>query len=470
MLMVNSLHVLIKLHERLQRFGAQKPAPVEDHAEQLAQEIMKELHTLEARPDVKELIHLLSKPHVQELLSVHDIVAQKEYEPKIPALAAEDDEDEEDSVRIICLMKSKEPLGATIKREKSTGAIVVARIMRGGAADRSGLICEGDELREVNGVPLKDKNPEEILPLLAQSGGTVTFKVIPGKKVDLDDVDTEVFVRALFDYHPKDDPTIPCKDAGLEFRRGDVLQIVSQEDDTWWQARRIMDDQHRAGLIPSRQLHERRVALQRPEALFQMSRLGKINSAEADYVALHGIHIAGLRKSFRLSKKDRWSQETHTKWMKREPISSYQEVVYRIRTTRWELLRHRLGSVRRVLAEGKVCLLDVQPHAAKLLYTAEFKPYVAFVRPPAIEQLRFSRRKAKILAGCEEPVPSRTFMEADFEEMINATKEMENEYAYLFEKIAINDDLARVFTEIRAELRKLEKESNWIPKIWAEKL
>ncbi|KAI5092650.1 MAGUK p55 subfamily member 7 isoform X3 [Silurus meridionalis] len=120
-----------------------------------------------------------------------------------------------------------------------------------------------------------------------------------------------------------------------------------------------------------------------------------------------------------------------------------------------------LGSVRRVLAEGK---------AAKLLYTAEFKPYVAFVRPPAIEQLRFSRRKAKILAGCEEPVPSRTFMEADFEEMINATKEMENEYAYLFEKIAINDDLARVFTEIRAELRKLEKESNWIPKIWAEKL
>lgn len=46
----------------------------------------------------------------QDLLSVHDTVAQKEYEPKLPSLAAEDHEDEEDSVRIIQLMKSKEPL------------------------------------------------------------------------------------------------------------------------------------------------------------------------------------------------------------------------------------------------------------------------------------------------------------------------------------------------------------------------
>lgn len=41
---------------------------------------------------------------------MHDVVAQNDYEPKLPVLAAEDDEDEEDSVRIIQLMKSKEPL------------------------------------------------------------------------------------------------------------------------------------------------------------------------------------------------------------------------------------------------------------------------------------------------------------------------------------------------------------------------
>lgn len=61
----------------------------------------------------------------------------------------------------------------------------------------------------------------------------------------------------MFDYHPEKDPAIPCKEAGLEFWRGDVLQIVSQEDDTWWQARRVADANPRAGLIPSRQLQER---------------------------------------------------------------------------------------------------------------------------------------------------------------------------------------------------------------------
>lgn len=28
---------------------------------------------------------------------------------------------------------------------------------------------------------------------------------------------------------------IPCKDAGLPFKNGDVLQIVEQDDPNWWQ-------------------------------------------------------------------------------------------------------------------------------------------------------------------------------------------------------------------------------------------
>lgn len=33
---------------------------------------------------------------------------------------------------------------------------------------QSGLIHEGDELREVNGIPVEDKRPEEIVPILVQ--------------------------------------------------------------------------------------------------------------------------------------------------------------------------------------------------------------------------------------------------------------------------------------------------------------
>lgn len=67
----------------------------------------------------------------------------------------------------------------------------------------------------------------------------------------------QFFVQALFDYDPSQDPAVPCKDAAVSFKRGDVLQIVSLEDDTWWQACHLRDGSSRAGLIPSQQLHER---------------------------------------------------------------------------------------------------------------------------------------------------------------------------------------------------------------------
>ena len=45
----------------------------------------------------------------------------------------------------------------------------------------------------------------------------------------------QVFVRAHFDYDPEKDKMIPCQDAGLSFKNGDVLQIVEQDDPNWWQ-------------------------------------------------------------------------------------------------------------------------------------------------------------------------------------------------------------------------------------------
>ena len=53
----------------------------------------------------------------------------------------------------------------------------------------------------------------------------------------------------------------PCPEAGLAFRRGDVLHIVNQEDPYWWQARREGDKNMRAGIIPGRQLQERCVCV-----------------------------------------------------------------------------------------------------------------------------------------------------------------------------------------------------------------
>ena len=46
---------------------------------------------------------------------------------------------------------------------------------------------------------------------------------------------TEVYLRAHFDFNPRQDRLIPSQDAGLSFRRGDILMVLNQEDSFWWQ-------------------------------------------------------------------------------------------------------------------------------------------------------------------------------------------------------------------------------------------
>src|SRR4029434_6731669 len=59
------------------------------------------------------------------------------------------------------------------------------------------------------------------------------------------------------DNGPVEDKAIPCKEAGISFQRGDILQVMCQDDATWWQARHHSDTNPRAGLIPSKQFQER---------------------------------------------------------------------------------------------------------------------------------------------------------------------------------------------------------------------
>ncbi|KAM3593549.1 uncharacterized protein V6R79_015097 [Siganus canaliculatus] len=312
-----SLHSLIKIHEWLQHYEERKPVPVLDSATALANGLSEELEGKSASGEMQELLQILAKPYVKSLLSVHDTVAKKSYDPELPPLP-EDIDDEEDSVKIIRLVKNKEPLGATIRRDDHTGAILVARIMKGGAADRSGLIHVGDELKEVNGIPVDDKKPEEIIRILAQSQGAITFKVVPSIKEEGPAKEPKMFVKALFDYDPKEDKAIPCKEAGLAFKKGSILQIMSQDDATWWQAKHEGEANPRAGLIPSKQFQERRLALRRPAATLTLQR----NSSRRS---------SGFRRSFRLSRRDKKTNKSMYECKKSEmydmaDVPTYEEV------------------------------------------------------------------------------------------------------------------------------------------------
>lgn len=112
-----------------------------------------------------------------------------------------------------------------------------------------------------------------------RSHGTIMFKVIPITERPIhnqtmvnptlyficlffppltdEPVLSQLYVRAMTDYNPQQDPSIPCADAGMSFRRGDVLEIVDQTDALWWQAKKLPSSSACAGLVPSTNLLRR---------------------------------------------------------------------------------------------------------------------------------------------------------------------------------------------------------------------
>lgn len=66
------------------------------------------------------------------------------------------------------------------------------------------------------------------------------------------------FEYANSPYGFQDDIYVPCKELALKFQRGDILHVLSTEDENWWQAYREGDDiaQSLAGLIPSSSFHQ----------------------------------------------------------------------------------------------------------------------------------------------------------------------------------------------------------------------
>ncbi|NXK49300.1 MPP3 protein, partial [Chauna torquata] len=312
-----SLSYLMKIHEKLRHYERQSPTPVLHSAAGLVEDVIEELQTAPVNNEEKELLQLLSTPHLRAMLVVHDTVAQKNFDPVLPPLPDNFDDDfDEESVKIVRLVKNKEPLGATIRRDEHTGAVIVARIMRGGAADRSGLVHVGDELREVNGIAVLHKRPEEISQILAQSQGSITLKIIPAIKEEDRLKDSKVFMRALFCYNPKEDRAIPCQEAGLPFKRRHILEVVSQDDPTWWQAKRVGDTNLRAGLIPSKQFQERRLTYRRTIGTQQNPKTVKKPLCKSDCDCdgyFNGHYIAGLRRSFRLSRKEKENNPNEAK-------------------------------------------------------------------------------------------------------------------------------------------------------------
>ncbi|XP_061096265.1 protein PALS1 isoform X1 [Conger conger] len=242
------------------------PFPLTAQAQGLAQEVQTALQSTQQK-DGLELNALLTSPHLQGLMQAHDSVAEQEMQPE--PLVPSDGPCETltqyggETVKIVRLEKARDiPLGATVRNDADS--VIVGRIVKGGAAERSGLLHEGDEILEINGVEIRGKDVNEVFDILADMHGTLTFVLIPSSLVKPPPLkETVVHVKAHFDYDPSDDPYVPCRELGLCFQKGDILHIISQDDPNWWQAYRDGDEENQplAGLVPGKSFQQQREAM-----------------------------------------------------------------------------------------------------------------------------------------------------------------------------------------------------------------
>ncbi|KAG6797595.1 MAGUK p55 subfamily member 7 isoform X4 [Apis mellifera caucasica] len=506
LLQSKELNALVNVHNKiLNNVKDDKFFPVLSNSMDIDIEVLDLLSTkTHVSKDCKELFHLLQKPHIQGLLCAHDAVAQKDYYPRLPEIPLEVDEDEE-TVKIVQLVKSNEPLGATIKTCEVTGKIVIARIMHGGAADRSGLIHVGDEVCEVNGISVEGKTPNCVLKILQNSEGTITFKIVPAdSKGGIRE--SKVRVRAHFSYKAAEDPYIPCKEAGLDFSKGDVLHIVSQDDAYWWQARREGDRNMRAGLIPSRALQERRIILERQqkektdddnmknddfdrEEIPTYEEVAKLYPRPGLYRPVVLIGPPGVGRNElkrRLMATDPDKYKTPVPYTSRQPRAgeingkeyhfvSREKMEEEIEAGKFieygeykgNLYGTSCESVSSLINAGYVCLLNPHYQALKMLRTPQTKPYVIYVKPPRFEILKETRNDARARSTFDES-NSRGFMDEEFGEILHSAARIEFLYTHLFDEVIVNADLPIAFEQLVNAVHRVESEPLWVPASWVQ--
>ena len=487
---------------------------------------------LEHEPAAQELAAILRKESLEGLLYVHDKLAER-Y--SLLNSFGEDDvildrvsHYAEPNIKVVKLEKTSEPLGATVKNE--TDAVVVGRIIKGGAADRSGLLHEGDEILEVNEVELRGKNVNEVCDILARMTGTLTMLVVPVTAHDMDSTlpakPAVVHLKAQIDYEAEDDQYVPCRELGISFHKGDILHVINQQDPHWWQAYREGEENTLAGLIPSPSFHSQRVSMKQTIA----DEVGAVDSRLTRQNKSKGF-LCARRSNKRKKKEVPYSAHYHDDFDAEDAIVYEEVALYYPRPNRKRPVvligppnigRHELRqrlmtdngrfsaaiphtsrtrrddeldgadyhfitrlqfeqdilarkfvehgeyekayygtsleAIRSVVNSEKICVLNLHPQSLRILKSSDLMPYVVFVAPPSLQQLK--RWKMENLEQVDDD---------ELEEIIERAREMEERYGHYFDMIIIYSDPDRAYQQLLDEINLLEREPQWVTAAWLRK-
>ncbi|CAJ0937952.1 unnamed protein product, partial [Mesorhabditis belari] len=333
-------------------------------------------------------------------------------------------------VRLVQFQKdSEEPMGITLKVTED-GRCYVARIMHGGMIHRQATLHVGDEIREINGVSVAHRSVECLQQMLRDARGQVTFKIVPSYRSA--PPACEIFVRAQFDYDPTQDDLIPCPQAGMPFKTGDILQVISKDDHNWWQARFIStfpslgnpnkDSQAQtAGLIPSPELQEWRTAC------LAMER-HKDNCLPA--------HCMWFNK-----KKKYYSTkylQKHSTLFDQLDLVTYEEVMRLSQYRRKTLVLLGAHGVGRRHIKNTL----IHRHPQRFAY-----PIPHTTRQPRKDE------------GLQDP-------DGSLERLLKESEILRQAFGHLFDYVIVNNDIDETIAQLERLVEKLNASPQWLPVSW----
>ncbi|XP_037543017.1 peripheral plasma membrane protein CASK isoform X9 [Nematolebias whitei] len=517
------LHTLLDLYDKINTKSTPQIRNPPSDAVQKAKEVLEEISCYSEKYEAKELRRILTQPHFMALLQTHDVVAHEVYSdealrvtppPTSPYLngdspeSANGDMDLENVTRVRLVQFQKntdEPMGITLKMNDSNHCIV-ARIMHGGMIHRQGTLHVGDEIREINSISVANQTVEQLQKMLRDMRGSITFKIVPSYRTQgssCEDLPStiqpkgrQIYVRAQFEYDPSKDELIPCKEAGIRFRMGDIIQIISKDDHNWWQGKLENTKNGTAGLIPSPELQEWRVACIAMEKTKQEQQasctwFGKKKKQYKDkYLAKHnadlvtyeevvklpafkrktlvllGAHGVGRRHikntiitkhpdrfaypiphTTRPPKKDEDNGKnyyfvSHDQMM--QDISNNEYLEYGSHED--AMYGTRLETIRKIHEQGLVAILDVEPQALKVLRTAEFAPYIIFIAAPTITP------------GINE--------DESLQRLQRESEVLQKTYAHYFDMTIINNEIDETIGHLEEAMEQVCTTSQWVPVSW----
>ncbi|XP_053747672.1 peripheral plasma membrane protein CASK isoform X8 [Panthera pardus] len=531
------LHTLLDLYDKINTKSSPQIRNPPSDAVQRAKEVLEEISCYPENNDAKELKRILTQPHFMALLQTHDVVAHEVYSdealrvtppPTSPYLngdspeSANGDMDMENVTRVRLVQFQKntdEPMGITLKMNELNHCIV-ARIMHGGMIHRQGTLHVGDEIREINGISVANQTVEQLQKMLREMRGSITFKIVPSYRTQSSSCEDlpsttqpkgrQIYVRAQFEYDPAKDDLIPCKEAGIRFRVGDIIQIISKDDHNWWQGKLENSKNGTAGLIPSPELQEWRVAciamektkqeqqasctwfgkkkkqykdkyLAKHNAVFDQldlvtyEEVVKLPAFKRKTLVLLGAHGVGRRHikntlitkhpdrfaypiphTTRPPKKDEENGKnyyfvSHDQMM--QDISNNEYLEYGSHED--AMYGTKLETIRKIHEQGLIAILDVEPQALKVLRTAEFAPFVVFIAAPTITP------------GLNElPKWCRKLPDESLQRLQKESDILQRTYAHYFDLTIINNEIDETIRHLEEAVELVCTAPQWVPVSW----